>query len=311
MNCLSGKLHTAVRAFTPSFGRLAAQASRLEGGRTLQTAGAGDFARRITERAVRRAPDGWQRFSMVDLEESAQETSGQQVHSRSFPPVNIRMLFQLYGAGYEPSAFYLRRMEQLLERRAAQADRELPPAEARRERLESRSVNRAVYPPAAAAAAGLRKLPAAQKVRPDSPRTAEYPAEYPPLARTLRQPAGLIEWTYAPHRQTAWTRPLAAVADSTLLYKEKAPSEGQGQQRRFTWTPVRMVRTAFRTERSAPGEGQAGRETAGLVQRYAAGGRSGSSWSGRLDAWAPQSELYPIAMPVGGTLALLLGINMD
>lgn len=310
MNCLSGKLHTAVRAFTPSFGRLAAQASRLEGGRTLQTAGAGDFARRITERAVRRAPDGWQRFSMVDLEESAQETSGQQVHSRSFPPVNIRMLFQLYGAGYEPSAFYLRRMEQLLERRAAQADRELPPAEARRERLESRSVNRAVYPQTAAEA-GLRKLPAAQKAWPDSPRTAEYPAEYPPLARTLRQPAGLIEWTYAPHRQTAWTRPLAAVADSTLLYKEKAPSEGQGQQRRFTWTPVRMVRTAFRTERSAPGEGQAGRETAGLVQRYAAGGRSGSSWSGRLDAWAPQSELYPMAMPVGGTLALRLGINMD
>ncbi|WP_317397005.1 hypothetical protein [Anaerotruncus colihominis] len=310
MNCLSGKLHTAVRAFTPSFGRLAAQASRLEGGRTLQTAGAGDFARRITERAVRRAPDGWQRFSMVDLEESAQETSGQQVHSRSFPPVNIRMLFQLYGAGYEPSAFYLRRMEQLLERRAAQADRELPPDEARRERLESRSVNRAVYPQTAAEA-GLRKLPAAQKAWPDSPRTAEYPAEYPPLARTLRQPAGLIEWTYAPHRQTAWTRPLAAVADSTLLYKEKAPSEGQGQQRRFTWTPVRMVRTAFRTERSAPGEGQAGRETAGLVQRYAAGGRSGSSWSGRLDAWAPQSELYPMAMPVGGTLALRLGINMD
>lgn len=311
MNCLSGKLHTTVRAFTPSFGRLAVQASRLGGGRTLQTAGAGDFARRITERAVRRAPDGWGRFSMVDLEEGAQETPVQRVHSRPFPPVNIRMLFQLYGSSDEPPAYYLRRMEQLLERRTAQAGRALPPAETRRERLESRSVNRAVYPPAAAAAAGLRKLPAAQKVRPDSPRTAEYPAEYPPLARTLRQPAGLIEWTYAPHRQTAWTRPLAAVADSTLLYKEKAPSEGQGQQRRFTWTPVRMVRTAFRTERSAPGEGQAGRETAGLVQRYAAGGRSGSSWSGRLDAWAPQSELYPMAMPVGGTLALRLGINMD
>ena len=29
MNCLSGKLHTTVRAFTPSFGRLAVQASRL------------------------------------------------------------------------------------------------------------------------------------------------------------------------------------------------------------------------------------------------------------------------------------------
>ena len=219
MNCLSGKLHTTVRAFTPSFGRLAVQASRLGGGRTLQTAGAGDFARRITERAVRRAPDGWGRFSMVDLEEGVQETPVQRVHSRPFPPVNIRMLFQLYGSSDEPPAYYLRRMEQLLERRTAQAGRALPPAETRRERLESRSVNRAVYPQTAAAAAGLRKLPAAQKVRPDSPRTAEYPAEYPPLARTLRQPVGLIEWTYAPQRQTAWTRPLAAVADSTLLYK--------------------------------------------------------------------------------------------
>ena len=246
MNCLSGKLHTAVRAFTPSFGRLAAQASRLEGGRTLQTAGAGDFARRITERAVRRAPDGWQRFSMVDLEESAQETSGQQVHSRSFPPVNIRMLFQFYGAGYEPSAFYLRRMEQLLERRAAQADRELPPAEARRERLESRSVDGAVYPPAAAEA-GLRKLPAAQKARPDGPRAAGYPAGYPLLVRTLRRSAGLIEQAHTPQRQTARARALAAADDSALLYKEKAPSDGEEPRRRFTWTSVRMVRTAFRT----------------------------------------------------------------
>ena len=133
MNCLSGKLHTAVRAFTPSFGRLAAQASRLEGGRTLQTAGAGDFARRITERAVRRAPDGWGRFSMVDLEEGVQETPVQRVHSRPFPPVNIRMLFQLYGSSDEPPAYYLRRMEQLLERRTAQAGRALPPAETRRQ----------------------------------------------------------------------------------------------------------------------------------------------------------------------------------
>ncbi len=104
MNCLSGKLHTTVRAFTPSFGRLAVQASRLGGGRTLQTAGAGDFARRITERAVRRAPDGWGRFSMVDLEEGVQETPVQRVHSRPFPPVNIRMLFQLYGSSDEPPA---------------------------------------------------------------------------------------------------------------------------------------------------------------------------------------------------------------
>ena len=95
---------------------------------------------------------------MVDLEEGVQETPVQRVHSRPFPPVNIRMLFQLYGSSDEPPAYYLRRMEQLLERRTAPAGRALPPAETRRERLESRSVNRAVYPQTAAAAAGLRKL---------------------------------------------------------------------------------------------------------------------------------------------------------
>lgn len=309
MNCLSGKLHTAVRAFTPSFGRLAVQASRLEGGRTLQTAGAGDFARRITERAVRRAPDGWRRFSMVDLEEGAQETPVQQVYSRPFPPVNIRMLFQLYGSSDEPPAYYLRRMEQLLERRTAQADRALPPAETRRERLESRSMDRALYPQTAAEA-GLRKLPAAQKARPDGPRAAGYPAEYPPLARTLRQPAGLIERTQAPQRQTARARALAVVADSTLLYMEKAPSEWEEPQRRFAWTPSRIARTAFRTKRSALDEEQAGRETAGAAQRYAAGGRLDSARPGRLDAPAPQSKLRSVAMPVGGALALRLGINM-
>ena len=209
---------------------------------------------------------------MVDLEEGAQETPVQQVYSRPFPPVNIRMLFQLYGSSDQPPAYYLRRMEQLLERRTAQADRALPPAETRRERLESRSMDRALYPQTAAEA-GLRKLPAAQKARPDGPRAAGYPAEYPPLARTLRQPAGLIERTQAPQRQTARARALAVVADSTLLYMEKAPSEWEEPQRRFAWTPSRIARTAFRTKRSALDEEQAGRETAGAAQRYAAGGR--------------------------------------
>lgn len=117
MNCLSGKLHTAVRAFTPSFGRLAAQASRLEGGRTLQTAGAGDFCAQ-DNRAGSTARPG--RMAKVLHGRSGGERAGNIGTASAqplFPACEYPHALSALWRGYEPSAFYLRRMEQLLERR--------------------------------------------------------------------------------------------------------------------------------------------------------------------------------------------------
>ncbi len=273
MKCLSGKLHTAVRAVTPSFGRLTARTGRLEAGWTLRTAGAGNFACRIAERAVRRAPDGWRRFSMVDLEEGAQETPGQQVQSQPFPPVHIRMLFRIYGPDHEPPAFYLHWMEQFLERRAARADCALSP-----DGLSGRRISGAAYPP--------------------------------PLTRTLRQPAGLSGRTHALLWKTAWTHAFAMETDRALLYERKAPLEKKEPkkepQHRLLCTPIRTMWTTSHAAQSAPGEEQANRKTAGPRRPHMAGDWSGPSWPGRMDAPAPwRPEWRAGGMTVGGAAPAL------